>query len=93
MRKVIEAALAHVVDNQTEAAYTRSDPIGRRQSLMDDWAAYLDGEPGSRVSRPPPLTGTPTTGWPSGVVGQQRRELDYSPAGRRRAQAVPRMPT
>ena len=46
LREVIKAALAHVVANQTEPAYTRSDPIGRRRSLMNYWATYLDGEPG-----------------------------------------------
>ena len=40
-REVIEAALAHVVRNQTEAAYARSDLFERRRRLMDDWAAYL----------------------------------------------------
>ena len=42
-REVIEAALAHVVANQTEAAYARSDLFERRRRLMDDWADYLDG--------------------------------------------------
>ena len=42
-REVIEAALAHVVLNQTEAAYARSDLFERRRRLMDDWAAYLAG--------------------------------------------------
>ena len=42
-REVIEAALAHVVRNQTEAAYARSDLFERRRRLMADWAAYLDG--------------------------------------------------
>ena len=40
-REVIEAALAHVVGNRTEAAYARSDLFERRRRLMDDWAAYL----------------------------------------------------
>ena len=40
-REVIEAALAHVVRNRVEAAYTRSDLFERRQVLMDDWARYL----------------------------------------------------
>ena len=40
-REVIEAALAHVVGNRTEAAYARSDLFERRRLLMDDWAAYL----------------------------------------------------
>ena len=43
-REVIEAALAHVVRNQTEAAYARSDLFERRRRLMDDWAAYLAGK-------------------------------------------------
>ena len=40
-REVIEAALAHVVQNKVEAAYARSDLFGRRRRLMDDWASYL----------------------------------------------------
>ncbi len=40
-REVIDAALAHVVRNQTEAAYARSDLFERRRLLMDDWAAYV----------------------------------------------------
>ena len=42
-REVIEAALAHVVQNKVEAAYARSDLFERRRLLMDDWAAYLAG--------------------------------------------------
>jgi len=40
-RQVIEAALAHVVQNKVEAAYARSDLFERRR-LMDDWATYLN---------------------------------------------------
>ena len=43
-REVIEAALAHAVRNQTEAAYARSDLFDRRRQLMDDWMQYLDPE-------------------------------------------------
>ena len=43
-REVIEAALAHVVQNKVEAAYARSDLFERRRRLMDDWAAYVAGE-------------------------------------------------
>ena len=39
-REVIEAALAHVVQNKVEAAYARSDLLERRRRLMDD---YMDG--------------------------------------------------
>ena len=42
-REVVEAALAHVVTNQTEAAYARSDLFDRRRRLMQDWADYLNG--------------------------------------------------
>ena len=41
-REVIEAALAHVVTNQTEAAYARSDLFERRRRLMNEWAGYLE---------------------------------------------------
>ena len=40
-REVIEAALAHVVQNKVEAAYARSDLFERRRRLIDEWAAYL----------------------------------------------------
>ena len=43
-REVVEAALAHVVGNQTEAAYARSDLFERRRRLMDEWAEYLRAE-------------------------------------------------
>ena len=37
-RGVIEAALAHVVQNRVEAAYARPNLFDRRRRLMDDWA-------------------------------------------------------
>ncbi len=49
-REVVEAALAHTVQNPTEAAYARSDLFERRRRLMDDWAAYLDEERGHAVA-------------------------------------------
>ena len=42
-REVVEAALAHVVQNKVEAAYARSDLFERRRQLMDDWAEYVGG--------------------------------------------------
>ena len=45
-REVIEAALAHVVQNRVEAAYRRTDLFERRRRLMNDWSGYLAG--GSR---------------------------------------------
>ena len=57
-REVVEAALAHVVGNRTEAAYARSDLFERRRRLMDEWADYLDGRgqvsPLSGVKPQPP---------------------------------------
>ena len=38
---VYPTALAHAVQNPTEAAYARSDLFERRRRLMDDGAAYL----------------------------------------------------
>ena len=46
-REVVEAALAHVVQNKVEAAYARSDLFERRRRLMDDWATYLNGRHGA----------------------------------------------
>ena len=40
-REVVEAALAHTVQNPTEAAYARSDLFERRRHLMDEWASAL----------------------------------------------------
>ena len=42
-REVAEAALAHKVRNQVEAAYRRTDLFERRRRLMSDWAEYLAG--------------------------------------------------
>ncbi len=44
-REVVEAALAHVVQNKVEAAYARWDLFERLRRLMDDWADYLEGGP------------------------------------------------
>jgi integrase len=39
--RVVEAALAHVVGDRTEAAYRRGDLFERRRELMQAWANYL----------------------------------------------------
>ena len=41
-REVGEASLAHVVKNQVEAAYARSDLLERRRTVMQKWVYYLD---------------------------------------------------
>ena len=42
-REIAEAALAHAVGNQVEAAYMRTDLLDQRRELMQAWAAYVDG--------------------------------------------------
>jgi integrase len=37
---VVEMALAHAIDDKTEAAYRRSDLFKHRARLMRDWSAY-----------------------------------------------------
>ena len=40
-RELAEASLAHVVKNQVEAAYARSDLLERRRAVMQTWADYI----------------------------------------------------
>lgn len=51
-REVCELALAHDERDQTEGAYSRSDFLEKRRSLMSDWASYCFSKP---VSSVPPL--------------------------------------
>ena len=39
-----------MVQNKVEAAYARSDLFERRRRLMDEWAAYVDGDRRSAVA-------------------------------------------
>jgi integrase len=39
-REVAEAALAHVLEDKTEAAYRRTDLLEKRRRLMDAWAEF-----------------------------------------------------
>lgn len=39
-REIAEAALAHVVGDETERAYRRSDALEKRRKLMDAWAKF-----------------------------------------------------
>jgi integrase len=43
-REVCEQALAHVIEDETEAAYRRSDALAKRRLLLDEWAAYCLSE-------------------------------------------------
>lgn len=42
-RDLVETALAHTLDNKTEAAYRRGDALEKRRVLMADWDAFLSG--------------------------------------------------
>ena len=44
-RAVCEAALAHALRDQTEAAYHRTDLFQRRRDLMTAWAAFAVSDP------------------------------------------------
>ena len=44
LREVVEAALAHVVQNKVEAAYRRTDLFERRRRLMNEWSEYVAGQ-------------------------------------------------
>jgi integrase len=41
-RDLIETALAHVIGNETEQAYRRSDALEKRRKLMEAWANYCE---------------------------------------------------
>lgn len=51
-RTVVEAALAHAVGDQTEAAYRRGDLATKRAKLMADWAAYCASTPAEATPLP-----------------------------------------
>jgi hypothetical protein len=44
-REVAEAALAHLVGDQTERAYRRGDALEKRRALMDAWQTFCFGNP------------------------------------------------
>ncbi len=48
-REVAEAALAHVIGDQTERAYRRSDALEKRRKLMTAWAGFLNGSRAASV--------------------------------------------
>ncbi|OQP84604.1 integrase [Rhizobium rhizosphaerae] len=48
-REVAEAALAHVVGDQTERAYRRGDALEKRRKLMAAWANYCEPRKGGTV--------------------------------------------
>ena len=48
-REVAEFALGHVVGDEAERAYQRSDLFDKRTELMSAWAQYLDIDRGAKV--------------------------------------------
>jgi integrase len=48
-RSVVEAALAHVVENKVEAAYLRTDLFAKRRRLMESWAAFSTARPAEKM--------------------------------------------
>ena len=55
-REIAEAALAHVLQDKTEAAYQRGDLLEKRRRLMDAWARYCTS-PARASGGVVPLTG------------------------------------
>ena len=45
-RDLAEMALAHAIEDKTEAAYRRGKMLERRRHMMQDWANWLDMKPG-----------------------------------------------
>ena len=41
-REVAEAALAHIVGDETERAYRRGDALEKRRKLLDAWAGFIE---------------------------------------------------
>lgn len=52
-RELAEAALAHVIGDETEAAYRRGDALDKRREMMRAWAEFIDGPPSAKVVRFP----------------------------------------
>jgi len=48
-RDLAEAALAHGLTDQTEAAYRRGGALERRRELMDAWANFIGGQHGATI--------------------------------------------
>ncbi len=48
-REVCEMALAHAVENATEAAYRRGDLFDKRRKLMEVWAAFCEPRKSAKI--------------------------------------------
>jgi integrase len=54
-RDVVEAALAHAIENKTEAAYRRSDALEKRRKLMAAWAVFCASAPKEALGNVTPM--------------------------------------
>ena len=48
-REIAEQALAHMLRDKVEAAYRRGDALDKRRVLMDEWQAFINGQPSHQV--------------------------------------------
>jgi integrase len=48
-RQTIEFALAHGIDDKTEAAYRRSTAFAKRRELMEAWGRFCASPPGDVI--------------------------------------------
>lgn len=48
-REIAEAALAHLVGDETERAYRRGDALEKRRALMESWASFCLQEEAKKV--------------------------------------------
>nr|WP_108051565.1 site-specific integrase [Bosea sp. 124] len=53
-REIAEAALAHVVGDETERAYRRGDALEKRRKIMDAWARFV-GTPKAKGNNITPI--------------------------------------
>lgn len=57
-RDVVEMQLAHVIENQTEAAYRRGNMLTKRLKLLEDWNEFLDRPAAQVIPLRPPAQAT-----------------------------------
>jgi integrase len=50
-RELAEAALAHVVGDQTERAYARGDALEKRRKMMEAWATFCSLPAGGNITQ------------------------------------------
>lgn len=56
-REIAELALAHVVADKSEAAYSRGDALDKRRQLMAAWARYCAEKPKAKADNVTPMYG------------------------------------